>query len=376
LTYSPFALWREHKALLQAEETWRGNLVCCLPYLSTGGAEQVHADILATVMDQHPLIVMCGFSTDRAFAGTYAERGTLLELPHLINHPLTARSTNARLARLIDAQDKPVLFSSLTRTFFDLLPLIRASVPAYYLQHAFLYQPAGNLQHKTWLRHFHRINGYIFISKRSKQEFEHFLHANNIPRSLFGKLTFIGNAVRTFGEVRMHDRTGLLFVGRRSPEKRLELFLALCAELEKTHPGRFRSTVVGSDAVSGHGHVTFRGKVTDPLVMATIYAEHDVLALTSDREGFPMVIMEAMAQGLVVLSTPVGDVPERLAPAYSVITTDPHEPTVLREMSAALIALDQDRARLQSMRSAAIEEARSAFDPQLFRTRYRELLIK
>lgn len=375
LSYSPLALWREHKALQRAGSSWRGNLVCCLPYLNTGGAEQVHADILATVQDQHPLVVICGFSTDRAFERTYRERGTMLELPHLLNHPLTKRSANARLARLIDAQDKPVLFSSLTSTFFELLPLIAAEVPAYYLQHAFLYQPTGNLQHKRWLRYFERINGYIFISGRSKEEFEKFLFANHVPRSRFGKLHFISNAVRSFGSVRSHPSIGLLFVGRHSPEKRLDLFLTLCDELEKAHPGRFRFTVVGTSPIAGHEHVDFRGRVTDPDVMAGIYAAHDVLALTSEREGFPLVIMEAMAQGLVVLSTPVGDVPERLDPSYSIITSDPHGTTVLREMSEALISLDQDRDRSQAMKQAALSAARSAFDPDQFRERYRELLI-
>jgi len=375
LTYSPIALWREHLALRGAERNWRGNILCCLPYLNTGGAEQVHADILSTIADQRPLIVICGFSENRAFAYTYGQCGTLVELPRLLNHPFTAASAHRRLARLLDAQVAPVLFSSLTSAFFDLLPLIRPGIRTYYLQHAFLYQPEGNVQHKLWLRHFQRVDGYIFISQRSKGEYERFLFMNNIPQSHFGKLQFISNAVQHFGSVKTHERTGVLFVGRNSPEKRLDLFLALCDRLEAEAPVRFRFTVVGADPVAGHPRVQFKGRVNDHQALSAIYQQHDLLALTSTREGFPLVIMEAMANGLAVLSTPVGDVPERLGADHAIVTSNIEDDTVLREMAHAAMALDHDRDRLQRMKASALQKAKSEFAPQQFRERYRALLL-
>jgi len=188
-------------------------------------------------------------------------------------------------------------------------------------------------------------------------------------------LQFISNAVQHFGSVKTHERTGVLFVGRNSPEKRLDLFLALCGRLETEAPGRFRLTVVGADKVAGHPRVEFKGRMNDHQALSAVYQQHDLLALTSTREGFPLVIMEAMANGLAVLSTPVGDVPDRLFGDCAVVTSNIEAEVVLREMTQAAMALDGDRDRLQRMKASALQKAKSEFAPQQFRERYRALLL-
>jgi glycosyltransferase involved in cell wall biosynthesis len=52
-------------------------------------------------------------------------------------------------------------------------------------------------------------------------------------------------------------------------------------------------------------HVSFTGNVTDP---AEHYRAMDVFALSSDTEQMPIAVLEAMATGLPVVSTDVGDV--------------------------------------------------------------------
>lgn len=375
LTYSPFALMREKRLLRSALETWNGDQLLLFPYLNAGGAEQVHADIAGAIADRSPLVIICGFSTDRAFEQRFTAHATTIELPRLLNHPWSRTAAHRSIAAKLNARERPTLFSSNTSTFFALLPLLNKEVRTGYLLHAFLYQPGGNAQHKAWLRHFDRIDRYVFVSRAAKAEYERFLLANSIPRGAFGKLQFISNAVKDFGTVKDHERTGILFVGRNSPEKRPELFLQLASVVEDAFPGRFRFTAVGIEQQASHPFVSFKGIVHEADALASLYADHDMLALVSTREGFPMVIMEAMAQGLVVLSTPVGDVPNRVDPAFGYVCSSIEPAAVIEEVSAAIRALDSDRERMRRMKAAALATAKAEFDPALFAERYRALLL-
>ncbi|GGJ44301.1 glycosyltransferase [Neoroseomonas lacus] len=59
------------------------------------------------------------------------------------------------------------------------------------------------------------------------------------------------------------------------------------------------------------GRVSFAGHKKDP---ASCYAGFDIFALSSDTEQMPLSVLEAMAAGLPVVATDVGDIAEMLDP--------------------------------------------------------------
>ena len=56
----------------------------------------------------------------------------------------------------------------------------------------------------------------------------------------------------------------------------------------------------------------FLGNISEQEEVNSIYRQSDVLIITSSEEGFPMVVMEAMAIGCIILATPVGDLPAHI----------------------------------------------------------------
>jgi glycosyltransferase involved in cell wall biosynthesis len=104
------------------------------------------------------------------------------------------------------------------------------------------------------------------------------------------------------------------------PEKNLARLLRAFAAARRSHPARL--VIVGDgpertalERLSGElgiaADVTFAGHRPDP---SGALAGFDIFALSSDTEQMPMSVLEAMASGLAVAATDVGDVREMLAP--------------------------------------------------------------
>jgi len=103
------------------------------------------------------------------------------------------------------------------------------------------------------------------------------------------------------------------------PVKRLDRLIRACAALETGALGgqpvflvmvgdgeqAAELRALAQSAAPPGGHVIFPGHLSDP---AQAYSAFDVLALSSASEQQPVSVLEAMAAGLPIVSTDVGDV--------------------------------------------------------------------
>ena len=108
-------------------------------------------------------------------------------------------------------------------------------------------------------------------------------------------------------------------MGRLIPSKRLDRFVDLLARLRLESKCDVLGAIVGDGPLLGSlkaqaaalglppSVLSFRGSVAE---VAPMYRESDVLVMTSEAEGTPNVLLEAMASALPVVSTAVGGVPE------------------------------------------------------------------
>ena len=103
------------------------------------------------------------------------------------------------------------------------------------------------------------------------------------------------------------------------------------------------------------GNVRFLGWV-GPEQRDQILKEADIFILPSYNEGLPMAILEAMAWGLPIITTPVGGIPEVLIQGQNGLLVEPGN---VNQLSKSIQYLMQDMALRQSMGKCSRETAKS-----------------
>jgi glycosyltransferase involved in cell wall biosynthesis len=163
----------------------------------------------------------------------------------------------------------------------------------------------------------------------------------------------------------------LLYVGRIAPEKGVEVLLEAFTRIRSgsaeplpalTFAGYdYRGGVYGEEfrrrveASPLGACVTFAGHVPYGPALFDLYDAHDVLVLPSFTEGFPQVVLEAMARGLPVVATAVGGVPRVLRDGVNGRLVAPGNPEAL---AGALTALLGDAPGAARLAAAGHETAR------------------
>jgi glycosyltransferase involved in cell wall biosynthesis len=84
------------------------------------------------------------------------------------------------------------------------------------------------------------------------------------------------------------------------------------------HPRTVEQVRAGLRAAGLDGRVTFAGEA-DAATISQYYQRSDLFVLPTEYEGYGMVVAEALAHGLPVLSTPVGAIPELVGAEAGVI---------------------------------------------------------
>jgi glycosyltransferase involved in cell wall biosynthesis len=169
------------------------------------------------------------------------------------------------------------------------------------------------------------------------------------------------------------DERGVLFVGRLSAPKGIyDLFEAIPGVIERHPDVRFvlagvaeneaMESVIRADADKrGIAHrITFLGSVKGR-EKAAAYARCQMLVVPSWTEAFPLVIPEAMAVGLPVISTAVGAIPDFVTDGEDGFLVPPQDPAALADRISRLLENEplrrrmSERVRKRAPREFAIE---------------------
>jgi len=117
-------------------------------------------------------------------------------------------------------------------------------------------------------------------------------------------------------------------------------------------------------------HVLFLGHRDD---IYDVLRAFDILVMCSDHEGLPMVLLEALALGLVVVAREVGGIPEVIQDGENGILVKSDHPSALAAACLEVLADAERRCRLvdsgpQSVAKGFSAERMAAQVAQLYRS--------
>jgi len=295
--------------------------------LGLGGAEQMVIALARGLDRRRYRVSICCLNDEGAFAAALAAEGISVLAMH--KRPKLDLGLPLRLARLMRQQRVAVVQTHLwSSNFWGRLAAALAGVPVVIVtEHGI----------ERWRGRWHRLADRMLRWKTSRIVFvSDVTRRREVARAqlLMECAEAIPNGIDpdryrpASAEERRtsRDRLGIgddervaLFVGRFVPEKGLEYLLeALIGVVGVVK--RFRLILVGDGPLKEelqqsaarwrvYQYVRFAGFWPE---VADWYAAADCLVLSSVSEAFPMTVLEAMASGVPVIATAVGDIPEML----------------------------------------------------------------
>lgn len=282
-----------------------------IPNGDIGGSPQVNIDLIHCIKDKKPLVVFSKKPNNNQFREKYNIEGVrVLDIHRYIDNKLFHFVNfffRGLLASRINRSKDAVVFGGESIFFYKMLPHLKKEVRCIELCHL-----------DTWLPYsigfIDRINYRVFSTENLKKKVEAQYRENGLAASYFDRLFFHDNAI-DIPEYKpvLNDELQVYFIGRGAAQKRVHLTARIARVIhEKKLPVKFN--FVGDvdriiDPVE-YPFCRFYGNVKDQEQMKKIYEEADVLLMTSSFEGLPIVVMQMMAYGKVVVSTAVDAIPD------------------------------------------------------------------
>jgi glycosyltransferase involved in cell wall biosynthesis len=351
------------------------------PFYHTGGAEKVHAQIAAAVGGSDCLIYFTKRSVDDRFLKDFKKTGCEIRdiSKFTDNKWLYFLNLFYRgiVSGYINSQgQKPIVFNGQCNFGYKISPWIKKSISQIELIHS--------LNTFSYIRipFLHFITKTVMISQKRIEDHKELYARYKIPTTLLEKIIHIPNAIELPGNLFAKDDKAftVLYVGRGTEEKRVELVAGTAKQLyNKKENVDFEITGDVSESInkSTYPFIKFHGNISDKEMIHDIYCRAHILMLTSSTEGFPMVIMEAMAYGCVILSTAVGDIPYHIRNNENgfLFSNTNNEVSIINEATEKITWLKNNRDQVNRIAANNIEYAKNNFGIERFNKDYRELLL-
>ncbi len=359
-----FPLKTKHKAFL------------FFPNADIGGAPRVNMDITELLKADKPLLIFSKKAHNNLYRERYEKTGVkILDLHPYIDNKLFHFVNfffRGLLASWINQQDEPVVFGGESIFFYKVIPHIRKSIRCVELTHVDVWIPYT-------IGFIDRIDARVFSTRKGMQKVEEQYGQNQLAEHYFERLFFVDNAVDMPAlKPAQNQLVEVFFIGRGSAQKRIHLVAAIATAVhQKQLPIHFNfvGDVEKMIDPAKLPFCNFYGTVKEDAAMREIYQKADVLLLTSAFEGLPMVVMQMMAYGKIVMSTAVSGIPDYILHRRNgILLTAQDEAGIIEQGVAELEWLLSEPHESALLGAAARKDAIQHFSREAFNQHYRKLL--
>jgi glycosyltransferase involved in cell wall biosynthesis len=394
--YFLVTLKRKLEEVLMAPFVWRGkrwarknplgkefDVFFFFPIYGLGGAEKINADIVRCFGDKKAMI----FFTRRSKEQTMLH---LFEQPHVTWKDISRWTDNKRrywdnffwrgvCAEYVNRQKQaPVVFNGQCNFAYKLFPHLRAGIRTVELLH-------NSDKHFAWITfpYIPFISHRILVADRHVEDHSGYYDEIGIPseyKSRIRKVLYQIEPVAGSGpRASYQDRLQVYYAGRGGAQKRVPLLVAAMRQcIARGLPIDFHLAGNFADELPAdiNSLCSYHGQIQGGAPMHAFHQRMDVLMMTSAYEGFPMVIMEAMIDGVIPVATAVDGVPEHIQHQQNglLIQNAADEAGVVSQLVAQLAWLCTNREKLPAMSQAAYTYARNTFSAEKFCRNYREVM--
>lgn len=346
------------------------------PSADIGGSIKVNADIANCIREEKPLIIFSKKPKNNEFRYLFDIDGVrILDIHKYVDNKLYHFVNfffRGVLSAWINNVQNPIILGGESMYFYKIVPHVKKETRIIEVCHL-----------NTWFNFSQAFIKYIdyriFSSPQIKRDAEDQYKKNGVPARYYERMHFVDNMidVPAYTQVK-NEQLQVVFIGRGAPQKRVYLIVKIAEKMHKMGRKVHFSFVGDVEQLvpdDVREYVTMYGNIKDKNKLNEVYQKSDVLLLTSAFEGLPIVVMEMMARGKVVVSTAVGGIPDYISDKQNgmlISVTDENE--IVNKGVEILTLLVENEQLRSSLGLSAYNYAQNHFSKKAFDENYRHFL--
>ena len=382
IVYFFYGLWNFCKFLvLDLKKIKEAEIVCFFPFYQTGGAEKVHLNIVKALAHKNVCVIFTLNSATKNFQEQFKASAQCIEINPILNkrNSFVSKLLKKSIYKAINTSSNcKAVFGSNASYFYQIIPFISDKIIRIDLFHAFSKPDSRELEVVNSVKY---IDKRVVINENTKKDLLEIYKANNVEMHYHKNIEIIENGIVITNQIfvpKDYSTIRIGYVGRWSEEKRPELFLEIAKRIRDfPYVVEFYMIGIGMksniDRINEAG-VTFLGEITTEKELAAFYEQLSFLLITSEYEGFPMVIMESMVYGVIPISTNVGGISEHITTTVNgVLIDEMNKENIINAFCNTINELVLDYNKMEILSQNAFYYAQNNFTLEQFNANYKKL---